>query len=227
MPRKPLKQAKSNKRNPTRSIVPEPSVKFKSFFDCPLNGSVSTSVSQASILTPLLSTTGLLSNFPAHGTPTMQNGSPSIRQHLRLERMEVTISLVGSQSTTLAAGDLYNNVRLAIYHLGDNYNNSITNYLSGIVTGTNLHNVIRVYVDKCFALSSTAFDTLNNDNVPATKFVMLRKSLNTHLYPFSYNAAFTNWDTIMSNLVFNIVSDSSVTPNPTFSINVRVWFEFL
>lgn len=190
---------------------------------------VSTTTYQISLLITLASNSGLLQSFPAHADPVYENAiGVRLRQTLHLKFIEFDAEFVGSQSNTIVASDLYNNMRISIFRTGETYQSANLNYATSILS-TDIRDVQKVYYDEVIPLPSVAFDTANNTNVPNVKIRSMRIPINLKLSFFSSNAsgAGAAWETRESDLVINVVSDSAVAPNPTIQFNSRLWFEYV
>jgi hypothetical protein len=176
----------------------------------------------------------ILAAFPQHATPTSSNLNgtltPGLRSKIRIHHIDVDITIVGAQSTTLLAGDLYNTVRFAYVLDGRFYDGSGATapsaYLTSITGGTNITDVIRVLRDEKISLSSTAYDSTNGYNVPRVVNKAFRLPVNRSFVFYSTNAGYSLWSTENCNILLDIVSDSSVTPHPSFSHNSRIFFTF-
>lgn len=177
----------------------------------------------------LLASTALLQQYPAHSIPVYQNGSFFLRQDVWISHFEIDMELVGSQSNTLVAGDLYNSVRYAVTRNGKAYSDSNVPYLTGVMTGTNLQDTQHVYIDQRVALPSQAFDTLTNYNVPMVIHRTHTIPVNRVLSCFSTNASGSGaaWDTTKEDYTMFLVSDSSVSPNPQVALTFRCFFTFM
>jgi len=176
-----------------------------------------------------MSSSGLLQTFPAHADPIYENAvGVRLRQTLHLKFIEFDAEFVGSQSNTIVASDLYNNMRIAVFRTGETYQSANLNYVTSILS-TDIRDVQKVYYDEVIPLPSVAFDTANNTNVPNVKIRSIRIPINLKLSFFSSNAsgAGAAWETRESDLVINVVSDSAVAPNPTIQFNSRLWFEYV
>lgn len=145
--------------------------------------------------------------------------------------MDVDVSIVGAQSTALVAGDLYGTVRYAIVLDGLPYYGTgavlPSPYLSSTMGGTDISDVEKVYVDRKVGLPSQAFDSANGYNVPMVVNQAFRIPVKRDFTFYSTNAGFTQYKTKNRNIHLDFVSDSGVTPHPTFSMLARVFFSFV
>lgn len=156
------------------------------------------------------------------------NGSNyRLRGSITVHRIEFRAFIVGAQSTVLAAGDLFNFVRIAVYKVGAAYSDSTEQYLgAGLTSGTDIDDMSRVYYDKTHTLSSTAFDSANGYNVPATKVISLAMDtlIPFQIYSTTATGAGANWNTVRDCLKMDIVSDSVLAPHPTANVSLRFFF---
>lgn len=174
----------------------------------------------------------LLAGFPQHATPIIQNiagtNTPGLRSRLRISHIEVDITIVGSQSNVIVVGDLYNFVRFAYYVEGTPFDGTgITTpigYLTGVISGTNINDVQKVYLDHRVPLSVQAY--AGTQLVPQTANRTYRIPINKSFVFYSTNAGYTQWRTEHGNMLLDVVSDSTVAPNPGFSHNTRIFFAF-
>lgn len=125
-------------------------------------------------------------------------------------------------------GDLYNFLRFAYYIEGTPYDGTgailPTGYLTGQISGTNISDVSRVLLDHRVPLSVQAY--AGTQLVPATANRTFRIPVNKSFVFYSSNAAYTQWRTEHGNMLLDVVSDSTVSPNPAFSHNTRIFFRF-
>lgn len=199
------------------------------FVDAPDNGlGVTTAVQTLRLFNAVQQ---LLSAFPSHATPISQNIAgtlvPGLRTTVHITHLEVDITMVGSQSNVVLVGDLYNFIRFAYYVEGVPYDGtgltSPTSYLTGVVSGTNIRDVDKVLCDQRRSLSVQAY--AGTQLVPQTVTFTMRIPIKRSFLFFSTNAGYTQWSTRQGNMLLDVVSDSSINPNPTFSHNTRIFFE--
>jgi hypothetical protein len=177
----------------------------------------------------------ILAAFPQHATPVNYSDAGSstlrLRQRIKITHLDIDYRWVGAQSNTIASGDLYNTGRMAWYIEGTKYDGSgtitPTQYLTAVSAGTNIDDVKRVLYDRQIPLSSTAFDSNTNYNVPRVVTGHMRIPVNKTFTFYSVNTSNTTWETAADNLVLNLVSDSIVPPNPSFTHNTRIWFTYV
>jgi hypothetical protein len=200
------------------------------YFDFQLGSNlISTANISGTMLGSLLSSTGILATFPANATPVSSGGAFQLYRKIRLKNMLVALTAIGSQSNTLASGDIFNRLRVLIVWSGETYQGSQISPLSNnsVDQWPNLQDVEEVLGDWQFALPSQAFNT-SNYNSPAIKTWRSSIPINRTLECFSTTANGTGaWDNKHGDLVYAAVSDSSVSPNPILLTTVRVYYEIV
>jgi hypothetical protein len=198
-----------------------------SFYDISTSVSVTSTTGAISILSNLLSTSGLLATAPQTGMPYFQSSKNiAYKNRIHLHHLEIDLTCASSQSTVLLASDIFNVIRLAIYKTGETYQSSNENYLTGITTGTNTVDVDRIYADWSVVLSSQAFNAADY-NSPGVKNFQFRIPINEDIRCYTMNGANTVWETDKSDWIFEYVSDSSVTPHPYIDYNIRCFFSII
>lgn len=175
---------------------------------------------------------GVLTKYPQNATPTQFNNNGSITYNLRvavtIEHIELAWRWVGSQGTVLAAGDLYNTARFAVYEEGTPYDSTAFGgipYLTGVVGGTNITDVENVFMDQLVPLSSTAFDSSSGYNVPRAVVGMHKIPVNRVYNFYSTSDTGAAWKSDRNNLLLDFVSDSAASPHPYFSATARIFFK--
>lgn len=199
------------------------------YVDYMVSSNPSTSITSYGLLVNIWTSTGLLQQFPAHSTPAYQNGNFLLRQRLLITHMEADIEMIGSQSNTIAAADLFNQIRFAIWRAEAPVQQAPNAYLTGVVTGPNITDVAHVYCDNTIPLPSQAFDSSSNYNVPMVRHMSLLIPVNHYFTFYSTTASGSGsaWHNEEGNIYLDVVSDSSVSPNPSFNFNIRVFFKFM
>lgn len=168
-----------------------------------------------------------MSQYPQNCKGYWNGTSYRLRGTVTIKRIETRLYLVGAQSNILAAGDLYNFVRVAFYKVGAAYSDSTEQYLgAGLNSGADIDDVSKVYLDKTYTLSSTAFSSATGFNVPATRNDCLAMDCSIPFQIYSTTASGTgaNWNTVKDCLKMDVVSDSTVAPHPTLNISTRFFF---
>jgi hypothetical protein len=200
------------------------------YFDFQLGSNlISTSNISGTMLGSLLSSTGILASFPANATPVSSAGTLQLYQKIKLNHMLVAITAIGSQSNTLAAGDIYNRLRVMIVWTGETYQGSQISPLvnNSVDQWPNMQDVVQVFGDWQFSLPSQAFNS-SNYNSPAIKTWRSSIPIDKTLECFATTASGTGaWETKQGDLVYAAVSDSSVSPNPILLTTVRVYYTML
>jgi len=199
------------------------------YFDFQFANGVSTANVSATTLTQLLSSTGVLASFPANATPVSSAGSLQLYQKVRLTDALVSVSVIGSQSNTLASGDLYNRLRAILFWSGETYQGSQISPLSGntVDQWPNMQDVETILGDWKFDLPTLAFNSTNY-NVPMVRTWRGTVPINRTIECFNTSSSGTGaWETRKGDLVYAFVSDSSVTPNPTLIFTMRVFYHIV
>lgn len=205
-----------------------PYVGMKPLTDFNYGNTSTTTVTSATLLDDLLSNTGILQSYPQHATPIYQNGNYRLRCKIVIDRIEVRLTVVGAVSNAVLAADLYNTVRFAIYKTGVSYSDTSTPYLTAPTGGTIVTDVKKVYLDKTWALPAQAYDA--TITTPTPQVICEEWVFEPHLEldVFSNNATGLGvaWDSNGVDLMFDHVSDSSLSPHPNLSMTVRTIFRF-
>jgi len=225
------KRKASNRRKGRKTPIYKSVVKHQPFFDTDLQSVAITSTAvQYTLLSGLLSASGLMQAYPQHASPyyTGVSSVRGLRQLLRFTHMELNFIVIGSQSNLITYSDMYNNVRVAVFRTGFSYSAVNPLYLTSVLAGVNMTSAKQVYHDEIISLPSLAFTTANY-NSPSTKVTKRKIVLNQLVEVFSNNATGVGvpWDTNGMDFEVNFVSDSSVAPDPYISLCARIWFEYL
>jgi hypothetical protein len=197
------------------------------FWDYQTNTSVTNSTLSLLAMDPLLATGGLMNQYPQNCKGYWNGTHYRLRGRVTVKRIEMRVFWTGAQSNILAAGDYYNIGRLAFYKVGAAYSDATELYLGqGLTPGTDIDDVSKVYLDKTYTLSSTAFNFSSGYNVPATKtdFLSMDCSIPFQIYSTTTTGTGAAWNTVKDCLKIEAVSDSSLTPHPTLDISVRFFF---
>jgi hypothetical protein len=181
------------------------------------------------VMDPLMLSTGLLAAYPQHAAGYFNGTNFRLRQKIIVKRIEVRTYVTGSSATLITNGDAFNRLRFALYKVGAAYSDSTEQYLgNGIYGGTDIDDIKRVYIDKTYNLSTTAFLSNTSYNVPCTRSdcwtIHCHEVFNVYsTTPTGMGAA---WNTVKECFRADITSDSSVTPNPEIRLSLRFFFEF-
>jgi len=191
-------------------------------------GNSSITVSETSLLDGLLSSSGTLANYPmtAHAT-SYGNGVRRLVAKVRLHHLEMQIRAEGSQSNVLAAGDLFNTVRVVIAKVGNSYLDTATQtFLNGLDLPLNLLDVKKVYSDFLFDLPMQAYNTSTNYNAPQVCHRKFDIPLNFDLEVFSTttSGSLVTWDTKAFDIILRHCSDSGATPHPQVAFYARLFY---
>lgn len=198
------------------------------FVDLPIGPtSISTSGEVYKLLGPIAGTTGILAKFPQIARPVIfGNSDAALQCRVIVKHMSFHLNLVGAQSTTLTAGDLFNRVRLVLIHQAAPYTDNFT-AIPTIDTGLDLRDMMAVYKDEMVNLSSPAFNSSTGYNVPACETRKWDVVINKQFQLYSKVTNTTDWDTRYSTLVLVAVSDSTLTPHPILSGHVRIQYRII
>lgn len=200
------------------------------FFDFNFNVSATTTPAVLDVLDGLLSSTGILQQYPQHSEGQYANGVLRLRQRIKLNRVEVRNTFVGAVSNAVLAADLYNSVRSAMVVVGEDYSTAaVPSYLNGVFVGTSTLDIKGVYYDRTVSLPSQAYDATITTPTPQVINWDLSFDPNLVITCFSTTASGSGsaWDTEERDVLIYHVSDSAIAPHPTMSGTVRVFFEFL
>lgn len=191
-------------------------------------GNCSITTSQTSLLDGLLSSSGTFANYPQTGhATTYGNGVRRLVAKVRLHHLEMQIRVEGSQSNVLAAGDLFNTVRVAIAKVGDSYLDTTTQtFLNAVDLPLNLLDVKKLYYDRLFDLPMQAYNTSTNYNAPQLVSTKFEIPLNFDLDVFSTTASgsLVTWDTKQYDILLRHNSDSSAIPHPQITFYARLFY---
>jgi hypothetical protein len=191
--------------------------------------SISTTYSSASLLNNLMmTTTGQLATNPTLLFPLMRGStgtSFAYAGRLKIKRLSFRWNIVGSEGTTIANGDLFNRVRFLVFRTNESYGEAVNITAPTIDSVLDVSDIKDIYYDEVTNLQSSAF-TSTGFNVPGLRTIQGVIDLDDILEVYS-NIGGTQWFSKNYNYVFGYVSDSSVTPNPTFSGSTRIWFDVL
>lgn len=199
---------------------------------CDFNMGLTNTTTTTTLLTmldPLLAATGILQQYPQHATPTYLNAVFRLRQKIRILRIECRFQFIGALSNAVLAADLYNTVRIAMYRSGVDYSIANIPYLNGVIAGTTLTNIQRVYFDKTVSLPSQAYDTTITTPTPQVRnWEVFFEPSDLWFDCYSTNATGSGaaWDTDGRDLCLEVISDSSVTPHPSVGGNIRLIYQY-
>jgi hypothetical protein len=218
------KKRRSRIRKPQRRTTSRiDDLRVCNYYDVVVNQTVSTTVYQDSLLDDL--TTLVFATNPPVMNTTSQNGVIMYRSRILIEKMELTLQFTGSQSNTITSADLFNCMRFAIYKQDTTMNDTNAPLLVSINAGVQTQYQARVYMDRTITLVTQAFDTQSNYNVPQVKHIRKVIKMNQPMTYFKVGSG--GWDAQRNDIILNVVSDSSLSPSPTLTGNIRVFYCFL
>jgi hypothetical protein len=186
--------------------------------------SVSTTAYSYSLLDILR--TQLLPGFQRAWRPSIeQNTGRQLYAKIKIPYIDFSLVFTGAQATTLLAGDLINSIRYTIFKIGSKAATAPVTVITDINNFCSMDTLLKQYLDTVVPLPTQAFDSANGYNVPLVVRHQFRLYLNDILDWYTQDGSgSTNWDTKRNNLVFQCVSDSTVTPHPTIGITSRVYY---
>jgi hypothetical protein len=171
---------------------------------------------------------GQFASFPQVFKPFMAGTSSNTTfdfvGRLRYKFLEARLNLLGSQSNTIAAGDLYNRVRILFFWSKTNYQGTVTN---NAITTDNLvdyRDIDKVFYDETHCLSSPAINSSSGYNVPDTQSLHIKIPLSI-MHEIYSNANGATWDSRVGSFYLVVASDSAVAPNPVLSGQTRLYYE--
>jgi len=190
--------------------------------------SITSAAGTYSLLTPLIGPTGIFATNLQITKPVIYGGG-TVRYTaaVKLHGMVARIKMVGSQSSTIAAGDLYNVVRTSLYWTGESYQSASLTYANNVDNNGVQLDVLQIMHDHTFDLPTRAYDVLSNYNVPDVQTLYFYVPLSKQLDCFTTTGTGTVWDTKRFDLLLDMVSDSVVTPNPQASVSFRVYYDLI
>lgn len=175
---------------------------------------------------------GIVPAQPALGrlTAVAQGSTNAFRYQmlLKISKIHLRVRWVGSQSNTIASGDLYNTGRVAVYASGETFQSTNLPLFTTVDDIPDMRDSTVVFHDKTVGLSSTAFDSSSLYNVP--RVLCYEKTIPTDLVFKCWSTESTGtstWETQYGDLLYQSVSDSSVAPNPQLFVNCRMWYTIL
>jgi hypothetical protein len=199
------------------------------YVDFVSEGAVSTTLASASILSPLLGSGGVLVNFPSIATPIFTGASLDVYAKIKIHSILVSQSVRGSEGTALAPGDLYNRLRCIIWSSPIPYLTTKVNPLeSNTERWPNMVDVSEILTDLKFDLPTVSIEQTSGYNAPGMRTYRQHIAVNKTFDCYTQtNTGTSAWDTKNGDLVFSAVSDSVITPHPTQSMNIRVFYEII
>jgi len=198
------------------------------FWDYQFATTANTTAAQQSVLAPLM--TNILAAFPQTTIPVIQGTTVTWYQEIRITDILVSIDVIGSQSNTIVAGDLFNRLRSYLFWTGKSYSTTNVNPASASSYGSwpLMQDVDRILLDINFDLPSVSFDSTSATNTPMVRTYRARLPVNRTLECFTSVAAGTSgWDTKEYDLIVAHQSDSSVLPNPQIIYNLRCYYDIV
>lgn len=234
-PRLANKRNKKSKAKPrssqkSRKIRSIDTVRNLSYADFVLSSvAVTGTPAQYSILDPMLSSTGLLQQFPQHAKPFNRGGTFGLRQFIRIVRFEVVYQVIGSYANTILSADIYNTVRVSLSRSGMSYQVANQPLLTTVLGPVNTNEISYVYFDNIHSLMTNAWNASSGYNSPgiATRRITINKPFVIECRSGNTSGSGLAWETNGHDFVVDLVSDSSVSPHPSVSMNIRILFQYM
>lgn len=198
------------------------------FWDYQVTVTPSTTCTTLLLLDPLLSSSGLLAQYPQSCNGYWNGSTFRLRTRIVIRRVEMRCWITGAQSNALLAGDLFNYLRIAFYLTGSAYTDSTEQYLgNGVVGGTDIDDISKVFYDKTFTLSSTMYNSTTAFNTPATRTICMAMDCGLAFDVYSTTATGTGgpWNTVRNKILCDLVSDSTVVPHPQVNVSFRFFYK--
>jgi len=135
----------------------------------------------------------------------------------------------GAEGTLLAAGDLYNTVRFCLYTTGVVYSVLPISPVETVVNRwPNMADTSEILLDLKYDLPAISFEPSTRYNAPSIRTYRAMIPVNKDFDCYTQtDTGTTLWDTKNGNLLYSAVSDSTASPHPTTSINIRVFYEIV
>jgi len=144
-----------------------------------------------------------------------------------IRQIDVSLSFSGSEGSAIAAGDLFNNMRLLIWTTKINSNSSPTAPLTDFISFLQTQDVDKIIYDEKFALPTQAFSP-SGYNVPQVINRQFSRPVNLTLECFTDTVpAVSGWYARNGNILASLISDSSVSPNPLANVKFRLYYRVL
>lgn len=187
--------------------------------------SVSTSVTSLSMLS------GLVTTFTANPqiTKPVTWGAGNVRYQAAtyIHGLLIKYKVEGAQSNVLLAGDLFNSVRVTFNSYGSSYADTPTQIGGGVDNWFDTSDLRKMLHDETHCLPSQAYDSSTNYNVPQVVARQAYLPVNQRFDWFSTNSPPTVWDTKAGDIFLAFVSDSGLSPHPSISWAVRVYYDLI
>jgi len=195
---------------------------LSSFVDVNFSNSISTSLYVAGLTSTIASNVFATVAPASRAAYSADLGGLVYMVPVRVSHIAMNMTFIGAQSNTIAAGDLFNNLRFVIA------NQATTNQevsLHVITSTTSAYSPwgSSIYFDKLLSLPSQAFDSSSNYNVPQVIEVKRNVPVNRTYNFFNIGSG---WDSQAPSLRVYAISDSSVAPNPTMEGTLRIFFSY-
>jgi hypothetical protein len=178
------------------------------------------------MLQPLMT---ILAAFPQFSIPVPTGNAVQWYNQIKLTKMLVKFSCTGSEGGVISAADLFNKLRANIVWTDNSFSDTTTvTSLIDVNKFEDFHDYEEVLARWDFDLPSVSYDTSDSVNVPMVRHWTGEIPLNKMIECYSNVPAGTSgWDTKSGNMFFGVVSDSAVSPNPSYQIDARIFYDIV
>lgn len=199
------------------------------YFDYQLtNEGVSSTARQWTVLYPLLGAGGLLESFPQTALPVRAGTATEFYQQVRITGLLLSVNAKSSESAPALAADLFNRLRALLYWTGETFQSTNNFALTSVDSWPSMLDVEEVLADLQFDLPNVTYNTNDSYSVPMVRTYRCYIPINRVLDCYSGSSTGTaNWETRQGDLIFESVSDSLLSPNPTVSLSARVFYHVI
>jgi len=156
----------------------------------------------------------------------LYNGALQPQTKVYISKVDVRVQIVGSQSNALAAGDFFNFTRIAFWISGKPYQTGSQGPLLDTHQHVNYPIIERLLADKTYSIHSAAFDS-SDYNVPGTLTEQFTIPVNQVYDCYGDTSTSATWGTRDRDLNVQLISDSAVTPHPSITLSMRVWYKLI
>jgi len=220
-------RARRNPRAPRIRNMDSTNRSCSDFIFAPVD--VTTTVQASNVLVPLLGAGGVFETFPQVMKPFMAGLTSTFdfRGRIKIDRLDLKLSLVSSVDNGLVAADLFDNIRYVLAYVDTPFQGVPTLNQFTIVSPLDRRDLRTIFVDTLVPLPQRAvLAAAPILTLPQVEAVDLSFKDNRVLECFS-KANGVAWDTRHGSYYLFLVSDSAILPNPRCAGSVRVWFTIL
>lgn len=192
--------------------------------------SVTTSTTSFELEDPMvLASTGQWVLFPQVFSPYMAGvtGVLDFVGRVKYRALELRLNLVGSQTNTFAAADLYNRVRVVVFWTKTPFTANVNINALTVDNLLDRRDVDILFLDKVYNLPSQTIDPAGY-NAPQCLTCDLEVDLSMIPVQEVFSTANgATWDTREGSFYLKVVSDSAATPHPTIAGQSRLYYKIL